>query len=77
MITVISHKEVPSIYGEDQTDYRRYEFVILCDGQTMVVQSEGGEYDYEGDAPEDDEPIQNAIGEYMDEKGIDPGTISR
>jgi hypothetical protein len=76
MITVISHKAVPSVYGE-QNSYRRYEFVISCDEKTFVAQCEGGEYDYEGHAPDDDEPIQVAIGEYMVTNEIDPGRVSR
>ena len=77
MVTVTTHTEIPSIYG-DQTKYRRYQFVILTEWRTLLVQSEGGEYEYEdSNIPEDDEPIQIAIGQYMAEHNIDPGTISR
>lgn len=78
MATVISHKQIPSIYGDNES-YHRYEFAVLIGGKTIIVESEDGQYDYEegADVPEDDEPIQVAIGEYIDQHDIDTGKISR
>lgn len=78
MATVISHKELPSIYGDNEA-YRRYEYAVLIGDSILVVESEDGQYDYEDGAeiPEDDEEIQVAIGEYIEQHNIDTGKISR
>ena len=92
IVLITDHEELPSSYeedGEENGGYRRYRFCghydnpeTIASGPFVVI-TEGGQYDYEQspDGIEDeergDEPIQIAIGEYMEEHGIDPGIVSR
>jgi len=56
IVTVLSHKSLPSTYGPN-SEYKRWGFRLLVD--------------------DDDEPVQIAIGEYMEKHNIDPGKIHR
>jgi hypothetical protein len=59
--------------------YRAYRVTGVVGSEVFSVMCQDGQYDYEqypGDL-DDDEPIQIAIGEYMEEHGIDPGIVHR
>ncbi len=60
--------------------YKQWEFTGTYDGQQFVVATYDGQYDYDfGDQepPEDDEPIQIAVGEYAEVNNIDLGKCHR
>lgn len=84
VVNIVSHQESDSHNGGD---YRRWRFTGSYNSPTLsgdfVVEVEDGQYDYveplEGieDEEDGDEPIQIAIGTYMDKHGINPGTVHR
>ena len=76
-VRVLSHKSLPSTYGQD-SEYKRWGFCLTVDGKPLDVITEDGQYEYNTpQVDDDDEPIQIAIGEYMEKHGIDPGKIHR
>lgn len=60
-------------------EYKEYEVTGTYDGEPFLVRCFDGQYEYEQYPPscECDEPIQIAIGEYMEAHNIDPGRIHR
>jgi hypothetical protein len=79
-VIITSHHELPAHNGQK---YRRWEFRGTIDDYFFAVEVEDGQYEYttvpkpfreEGG---DDEPIQIAIGECMEEYSLDPGVVHR
>ena len=73
MVTVTTHKVI-----SDEEHYRLIRYFVNWDGSEFSVDCYDGQYDYElPNKYDDDEELQIAIGEYIEQHGIDPGKVHR
>lgn len=75
-IVIETHYDVTDL---PDSEYKRFLVSGNINGKPLrvwVTPFDGG-YDYETSVPEDDEPIQIAIGQYFEDNNIDVGLVGR
>ena len=74
MVTVTTHK----VISDEEHPYRLIRYFVNWDGSEFSVDCYDGQYDYELPTKyDDDEELQIAIGEYIEQHGINPGKVHR